>query len=79
MAFTASDLSVLAYANNFTLWHYTTVDASVATAGYFNSVTGMLNVNDLIIANIDTDGTPDTTFYVVTANDGSSVTITAYT
>lgn len=78
MAFIASDLSVLAYANNFTLWHYTSADSSVETAGYLNSAAGMLNVNDLIIANIDTDGTPSTTFYVVTANDGSNVTITAY-
>ncbi len=78
MAFTAPDLSVLAYANNFTLWHYTTPDASVETAGYFDLATSMLNVNDLIITNIDTDGTPVTTFYVVSANDGSSVTVTAY-
>ena len=78
MAFTASDLSVLAYANNFTLWHYTTTDASVETADYLSAAAGMLNVNDLIITNIDTDGTPSTTFYVVTANDGSSVTVTAY-
>ncbi|MCB1591842.1 MAG: hypothetical protein KDI90_05265, partial [Alphaproteobacteria bacterium] len=61
MAFTASDLSVLAYANNFTLWHYTTIDSSVITAGYFNKAVDMLRVNDLIIANVDTDGTPDTT------------------
>ena len=78
MAFTASDLSVLAYANNFTLWHYTTVDASVETAGYFDSAASMLGVNDLILTNIDTDGTPGTTFYVVSANDGTNVTITAY-
>ncbi len=78
MAFKASDLSVLAYANNFTLWHYTTIDSSVEGGGYFNAAAGMLNVNDLVIANIDTDGTPATTFYVVTANDGSSVTIIAY-
>lgn len=78
MAYTASDLSVLAYANNFTLWHYTTIDSSVEGAGYFNSAADMLRVNDLVIANIDTDGTPDTTFYVVTANDGSTVTIAAY-
>ena len=78
MAFTASDLSVLAYANNFTLWHYTTDDDSVETLDYFNSAAGMLNVNDLIITNIDTDGTPITRFYVVSANSGSSVTITAY-
>jgi len=80
MAYTASDLSVLAYANNFTLWHYTTTDTTVEVegAGYFNSAADMLRVNDLVIANIDTDGTPDTTFYVVTANDGSTVTIAAY-
>ena len=78
MAYKASDLSVLAYANNFTLWHYTTIDASVTTAGYFDKGADMLRVNDLIIANIDTDGVPTTKFYVVSANDGSSVTITAY-
>lgn len=78
MAFTATDLSVLAYANNFTLWHYVTTDNSVTTGGYFNNVAGMLRVNDLIIANLDTDGTPSTKFYVVTANTGSSVTVTLY-
>ena len=64
MAFTASDLSVLAYANNFTLWHYTTTDDTVAieTAAYFNKAVDMLRENDLIIINIDTDGTPSTKF-----------------
>ncbi len=78
MAYIASDLSVLAYANNFTLWHFTSVDADITTGGYFNTAVDMLRVNDLIIANIDTDGSPSTTFYVVTGNDGSTVTITAY-
>jgi len=80
MSFTASDLSVLAYANNFTLWHYTTTDDDVTGSGYFNKAADMLRVNDLIIANVDTDGSVAvaTVFYVVTANDGSSVTIAAY-
>jgi hypothetical protein len=78
MAYIASDLSVLAYANNFTLWHYATIDNSVTTTGYFNSAAGMLHVNDLIIANIDTDGTPSTKFYIVTGNTGTAVTITLY-
>lgn len=78
MAFSASDLSVLAYANNFTLWHFTTTDSDITTAGYFDKAVDMLRENDLIIANIDTDGSPSTTFYVVTGNDGSSVTITVY-
>ncbi|MFA7277271.1 MAG: hypothetical protein WC043_10780 [Pseudobdellovibrionaceae bacterium] len=79
MAFVTKDLSVLAYANNFTLWHYTTIDASVVTAGYFNSAASMLRVNDLIIVNLDTDGTPSTVFYVVTANTGTAVTLAAFT
>lgn len=78
MAFTASDLSVLAYANNFTLWHFATIDSSVTTGGYFNGAASMLRKNDLIIANVDTDGTPVTKFYIVTANTGSSVTIALY-
>ncbi|HRK98526.1 MAG: hypothetical protein KDJ26_01205 [Alphaproteobacteria bacterium] len=79
MAFESKDLSVLAYANNFTLWHYTTVDSSVIGAGYFNVAASMLRVNDLIIVNIDTDGAPSTVFYIVTVNSGSVVTIAAFT
>lgn len=79
MAFASKDLSVLAYANNFTLWHYTTFDSSVTAGGYFNNAASMLRVNDLIIANIDTDGTPSTVFYIVTANTGTAVTVAAFT
>jgi len=78
MSFIATDLSVLAYANNFTLWHYTTADTAVTAAGYFNSAVDMLRVNDLIIANVDTGDTPSTIFYIVTGNDGATVTVTAY-
>lgn len=79
MAFLSKDLSVLAYANSFTLWHYTTFDSSVITAGYFNNAASMLRVNDLIIVNLDTDGTPSTVFYVVSANTGSVVTVSTFT
>ncbi len=78
MAFTATDLSVLAYANNFTLWHYTTTDDNIEAAGYFDKAGDMVRENDLIISNIDTDGTPSTTFYVVSANDGNTVTVSVY-
>lgn len=78
MAYKPTDLSVLAYANNFTLWHYTTVDASVVTAGYFNAAADMVRVNDLLIANFNTGVTPTTKFYVVTGNTGSVVTVTLY-
>jgi len=78
MAYQPNDLSVLAYANNFTLWHYTTKDANVTSDGYFDKAADMLRVNDLIIAASDTNGSPETAFYVVTANDGTSVTIAIY-
>jgi hypothetical protein len=78
MAYISNDLSVLAYANNFTLWHYTTFDSAVTGAGYFNKAADMMRVNDLIIVNIDTDGTPSTKFYVVTSNSGGVVGITVY-
>jgi hypothetical protein len=78
MAYASSDLSVLAYANNFTLWHYVTTDNAVTTGGYFNKAADMLRVNDLIIANVDTDGTPVTKFYVVTGNTGGTVSVTLY-
>jgi hypothetical protein len=80
MSFTASNLSVLAYANNFTLWHYTTTELATAIEGanYFNNASDMLRVNDLMIVNIDTDGTPATDFYIVTGNSSGVVTVAAY-
>ncbi len=78
MSLALSDLSVLAYANNFTLWHYTTVDSAVTSGGYFNNAVDMMRVGDLIIVNIDTDGTPSTKLYIVTGNTGSAVTVTVY-
>mgnify|MGYP006430259667 CR=1 FL=1 len=81
MSFKSSDLSVLAYANNFTLWHYTTPDDDITIAGYFDKASDMLRINDLIIANFDTDGSgtgPSTKFYIVTANSGGAVTLTLY-
>lgn len=53
MAFKIHDLSVLSYANGFTLWHYRTTDSKsdVDTEGYFNKASDMLRVNDLIIVN----------------------------
>lgn len=78
MALSLTNLSVLAYANNFTLWHYKTADAAVTGAGYFNGAGDMMNVNDLVIANIDTADTPETKFYIVTGVSGGAVTVAAY-
>lgn len=79
MTYSASDLSVLAYANNFTLWHYKTADTAVTGGGYFNNAADMMNENDLIIANIDTGDTPETIFYIVTDITAGVVTVAAFT
>ncbi|MFN3700106.1 MAG: hypothetical protein ACK4VI_01130 [Alphaproteobacteria bacterium] len=81
MSFKPTDLSVLAYANNFTLWHYITEDADVTAGGYFNKASDMLRVNDLMIANTDVENEAGgtTVFYVITGNTGGVVTIEAYT
>ena len=58
MAFRTDDLSVLAYANGFTLWHYKTadvVDAGVVSA-YFDPAHDMLRAGDMILANFGDDG-----------------------
>ena len=77
MSLLLSDLSVLAYANNFTQWHYKTEDNSVLTAGYFNTASDMMNVNDIIIASVDIDGSPATAFYTVTDITSGVVTVAA--
>ena len=77
MSLYLSDLSVLAYANNFTQWHYKTTDGSVLTTGYFNKALGMMNVNDIIIANVNIDDSPDTAFYSVTDITDGIVTVAA--
>lgn len=70
MAFLSKDLSVLAYANGFTLWHYITADIAtvVDTAGYFNTATDMLRIGDMVLANTDTVGAPSSGIYLVNAN-----------
>lgn len=78
MNFSPVDLSVLAYANHFTLWHYVTSDDDITVPGYFNAASDIIRRNDLIIANIDTDGTvggPLTQFYVVTDVSDDSVSV----
>lgn len=53
MAYNSNNLSVLAYAYRFTLWHYTTEDthADVHSARYFEPAADMLRSGDLIIYN----------------------------
>ncbi len=71
------DISVIAYANGFTMWHYTTPDTpeEVDSSGYFNEAAHMLRVGDLIVANVDTDGTLMTGLFAVTGNSNLVVDV----
>ena len=77
MAFASKDLSVIAYANGFTLWHYTTPDAAtdIDTSGYFNTAADMLRIGDMILANTDTEGGFASGILHVSANAGGVVDV----
>lgn len=77
MAYLSKDLSVLAYANGFTLWHYTTADAAsvVDTTGYFNAAAPMIRVGDIVIANLETAGTMKAGLFLVSSNANGVVDV----
>ncbi len=75
-----ADLSVLSYANGFTLWHYTTADTLsdvTTTATYFDACADMVRVGDMILCTLDTDaaGTLAGAILQVSANTGTAVTV----
>lgn len=52
MAFQQKNLSVIAYANGFTMWHYKTADQlEELLNGYFDSVSSLMNKNDMLVLN----------------------------
>lgn len=54
MSFDSAQLSVLAYANGFTQWHYRSTDplARILALGYFADAAAMLRPGDHIIINV---------------------------
>ncbi len=75
MAFKAKDLSVLGYANGFTLWHYVTDDTAtqVGTTNYFNDAAHMIRVGDMIMANVNMDSSPAGGIFLINANNSNGV------
>lgn len=53
MSFENKNLSLIAYANGFSLWHYKTTDAieTVCNPGYFARAKNLCNTGDIIIVN----------------------------
>lgn len=60
MAFKNRNFSVIAYANGFTLWHYSTIEDTleqVCASGYWkDNVAALVNTGDIMIVNA-ADGT----------------------
>lgn len=75
MAYSSKTLSVLGYANGFTLWHYSTPDGAttVDTSGYFNAAGEMLRPGDFILANTGVGGSPQHGIFVVASNQNGQV------
>jgi hypothetical protein len=80
MAYNSKNLSVLAYANGFTLWHYTSPDSvsDVDTSGYFNLAADMLRSGDMIVANLDTRGTQQGGLFFVKENIAGVVDVSNF-
>jgi len=78
MAYLGKDLSVLAYANGFTLWHYTTPDPAPAltSGGYFNDARELLRPGDMILTNSATTLAPVGALLIVAANRDGAVGLT---
>jgi hypothetical protein len=77
MTFALKDLSVLAYANGFTLWHYRTADADtdVDDADYFLEAIDMLRPGDMILANTGEGTAPKGGIFRVATNDGATIDV----
>ena len=81
MAYTPSGLSVISYANGFTLWHYRTKDlvADVDNEGYFNAASKMLRVGDFMFVNSNIDNIPVHGVVVVRKNEQGVVDVSNVT
>jgi hypothetical protein len=57
MSFQNKNLSVIAYANGFTLWHYAAMESldEIGAAGYFDPVRALMNAGDILIVNASDD------------------------
>lgn len=77
MAYSPDNLSALAYANGFTLWHYRTPDLAlnVDTAGYFNDAAAMLRSGDFIMANTNIGSTVQSGVFIVKSSAGGVVDV----
>ncbi len=77
MAIDSKNLSVLAYSNGFTLWHYKTTDTKtvVETSGYFDKVANIFNEGDMIFTSVLGGDTKQTIIYIVSSVENGVVSV----
>ena len=75
MSFESKDLSVVAYANGFTMWHYETDDKTIMEEGYFNDAANVMKVGDMLVANVS----HGSTLLTVRSNSSGVVEVTDMT
>ncbi|MFN7000634.1 hypothetical protein [Elioraea tepidiphila] len=76
MPFEIQSLSVLAYANGFTLWHYRTDNdtrSQMLSTGYFNPAAHLVRRGDMVLAR----SSDAFSILHVTAHSGSTVNVAA--
>ena len=77
MDFTLRNLSVLAYAQGFTLWHYRAPSCPMARAaapGFFDPAADMINTGDMVLVSAADGGR---VLFVTGAGDKSGVATAA--
>ena len=77
MSYNSKNFSVMAYANGFTLWNYTTEDelAAVQADGYFNEIAPFARPGDMVLVNADTANAPQPAILSVSSVSSESVTV----
>lgn len=81
MSFMSKDFSVMAYANGFTLWNYTTSDAlsAVKGANYFDDIAPFARQGDMILTVADNQSTVAPAILAVTSISEGAVTVSDFT
>ncbi len=79
MAFSSSELALMAHGRNRKLWFYDTLDtaATVDTTGYFNSASDMLGIGDIVMVmtvdNVDAIGAVTSAGWHIVLSNASGV------
>ena len=79
MSYNSKNFSVMAYANGFTLWNYSTPDAmsTVIASGYFNDIAPFARAGDMIMVNASSGTTIEPAIFSVSAVADGSVTVSS--